>query len=202
MKNLKCYVLPVVFLLVSVLNLSSQLSAVNFFGSTFKDDKRNGDFIVEWYSKFLTAMEEPSLYQLTQEKKIHCYRFLWLRTFDDPISLRLSVDPEGTGLITVKVANGSGGYEPGKIITNENVPLTKKQVDDFLVMVQRAHFWELSSTENNSDRVGLDGAQWIFEGAKFRTYHLVDRWSPEKGSFRELALLLIRFSKLNIKNIY
>ena len=201
MKSLKFNILPIVLLLVTALNLSSQSSAANFFGSTFKDDKRNGDFIVEWYSKFLAAMEEPSLYQLSQEKKIHSYRFLWLRTFDNPISLRLSIDPEGTGLVTVKVTNGSGGYEPGRIITNENVPVTKEDVDNFLRMIQKARFWQLPTTED-TDRMGLDGAQWVFEGAKFRTYHLADRWSPEKGSFRELALLLVQLSKLNIKNVY
>ena len=29
--------------------------------------------------------------------------------------------------------------------------------------------------------VGVDGAQWIFEGVKDSTYHVVDRWSPDNG---------------------
>src|SRR5262245_57942636 len=199
-KNLNCYI-AVVLLLGTVLNLKGQTSTDAFFGDTFKNDKRNGDFIVEWYSKFLTAMEEPSLYNLSQDQRIHCYRFLWLRTFHHPISLRLSIDPEGTGLITVKIADGAGGYEPGKIITNENVPVSKRDVDTFLKVLREANFWQLPAVEK-SDRMGLDGAQWVIEGTKSGKYHVADRWSPEKGSFRKLGLLMVQLSKLKIENVY
>jgi hypothetical protein len=50
--------------------------------------------------------------------------------------------------------------------------------------------------------MGRDGAQWLIEGVWKGRYHIVDRWTPEKGAFREAALYLIRLSKLNISEIY
>lgn len=156
---------------------------------------------VDWYTKHLIALDEPSLFEASTDKKLHCYRFLWLRTFDHPISLRLIVDPEGTGLIYVKTADGAGGYEPGKLITNETVPVTKQNVDKFLRMLNKLQFWNLP-TRAKTDEMGLDGAQWILEGVLNGQYHIVDRWSPEKGSYREAALFLVDLARLKIKNIY
>ena len=50
------------------------------------------------------------------------------------------------------------------------------------------NFWKLPSIQE--DR-GVDGAQWIIEGARNGTYHIVDRWSPEDGEIRALGLLML-----------
>jgi hypothetical protein len=65
--------------------------------------------------------------------------------------------------------------------------------------LEKADFWNM--TPNELPR-GLDGANWIIEGAKKGKYHIVDRWSPEDGPFREAALYLINLSKLKIDKIY
>jgi hypothetical protein len=38
----------------------------------------------------------------------------------------------------------------------------------------------------------MDGARWILEDVRDGKYHLVDRWSPDTGTFREAALLLVQ----------
>ena len=48
-------------------------------------------FRQEWYSKHLNAMGEPRLPDVPNE----AYRFLWLRTFEDPIMVRLTCYPNG-----------------------------------------------------------------------------------------------------------
>ena len=42
----------------------------------------------------------------------------------------------------------------------------------------------------------------VIEGVKKGKYHMVDRWCPEEGAFREAALLLIKLSRLKIDEIY
>jgi hypothetical protein len=173
----------------------------------FPDSANQNQFTVEWYSQHLIALEEPSLFEASKDKTLHCYRFLWLRTFDHPIALRLIVDPEGTGLIYVKVADGAGGYEPGKLITNESVPVTKQNVDKFLLRLNKMQFWNLAtreSTKGTDGRITIstDGAQWILEAVRDGQYHIVDRHSPEKGSYREAALFLIDLAHLKIKEVY
>jgi len=44
-------------------------------------------FVREWYSKHLVAMEEPSLSCGVLEDT-ETYRFLWLRTFHNPVAVR------------------------------------------------------------------------------------------------------------------
>jgi hypothetical protein len=62
-------------------------------------------------------------------------------------------------------------------------------VDIFLKLLGQADFWK-APTEEKSDAVGEDGAQWIVEGVKDGQYHVVDRWSPEEGPYRKAALFL------------
>ena len=61
-------------------------------------------------------------------------------------------------------------------------------------------YWTMPTVEENS--VGVDGAQWIVEGVRNGKYHLVDRWSPDTGAFREAALLLLQWTDLPIDEIY
>ena len=80
----------------------------------FGRDQEENDFVVEWYSKHLRAMKEPSLWKLAQnDRSAVVYRFLWLPTFDRPVSVRLVKSGESALLDAVEL-DGRGGYEPGK----------------------------------------------------------------------------------------
>jgi hypothetical protein len=37
----------------------------------------------------------------------------------------------------------------------------------------------------------VDGAQWIIEGVRNGSYHIVDRWSPTNGEIRALGLFMV-----------
>lgn len=47
----------------------------------------NDTFIIAWYSKHLRAMNEPLLFNKKESKQI--FRFTWLRTFDNPVAIRI-----------------------------------------------------------------------------------------------------------------
>lgn len=181
--------------------LRAQPAIMTYFPPLAFDESRTN-----WYAKYLIAMDEPSLFQESKEKTVHSYRFLWLRSFDPAVAIRLTIDPEGTGLIEVKVFKENGD-NAGRVIMNETVPVGKENVDQFLQQVIKSGFWELptSEKENQSDdfiTIHSDGAQWILEGAKSGDYHVVDRWSPKKGLYRSLCLRLVELAKLKVNKIY
>ena len=157
------------------------------------------DLFSKLYSRHLVAMNEPSLWELSNNDHLHIYRFVWLRTFDPPISVRLEIDPDGAGLLVAKSTDGMGGYYPGKLVMNESVILSVEQVDRFTGKLSDIRFWQLPSRDDN---LGLDGAHWIMEGVKGGEYHLVDRWSPKEGALRKTALLLIDLAGIDVEKIY
>ncbi len=162
----------------------------------FEAAPEDDQFVASWYSKHLRALREPALAALAGDGQAHAYRFLWLRTFDAPIALRVDVSPDGSGTLTVKAASGKGGYEPGTLVTNRRRVMPRAEVRRFLSGLATARYWELPTRErpeieeDGSITVTADGAQWILEGVRSGRYHVVDRHSPEHGAYREAALWL------------
>ncbi len=172
----------------------------NYFpDKIFSEKDSSNSFVNKWYSKHLTALKEPSIYEQKNDEGVLLFRFLWLRTFHHPISIRLEIQKDGTGLLFVKMTSGAGGYEPGKIKKSYNKKIDKEGVSKFLELLINEGFWELPCRD---DSMGLDGAQWIIEALSEGRYHLVDRWTPEEGSVRKIGLYLLKLSKLRIKEIY
>jgi hypothetical protein len=145
-------------------------------------------FLRRWYSKHLRTMSEPSL--SCKEPSGEIYRFLWLRTWGHPIAVRIDNKKNDTIVSAVEL-DGAGGYEPGKVLRRIQRKLTQtesKQVSEYLKAID---FWKIP-TQVHSD--GLDGAQWIVEGRRELQYHVVDRWSPESGSYHEFCIFLLKLA--------
>jgi hypothetical protein len=162
--------------------------------------------VVARYSENLRALREPSLAVRARNRQAHSYRFLWLRSFDPPIALRLDIAPDGSGTLTVKATGGKGGFEIGTLVTSRRLRLPRAEVRRFLSALATARFWQLRRREptvtehaDGSITIHFDGAHWIMEAVKSGRYHVVDRWSPERGAFREAALFLLRRSGLRIR---
>jgi len=161
------------------------------------------DFPANWYAKHLTALREPSLWESSKTQQTQSFRFLWLRTFHHPIAIRIDVNADGTSLLTRKMADGAGGYDPGKLVQNETITLPREHTNRFLAQIEANNFWKLPSVQETPG--GPDGAQWVVEGFRDGTYHVVDRWSPERGEIRALGLLMVQDlakMKLAAKEVY
>ena len=161
------------------------------------------DFPVNWYGKHLSALKEPSLWKSSKNQRTQSYRFLWLRTFNHPIAIRIDVNVDGTSLLTTKMTSGAGGYEPGTLIQNDTATLTREETNRFLGQIEGHNFWRMPSIEETAG--GPDGAHWIIEGVRDGTYHVVDRWSPEVGEIRSLGLFMVNDlakMKLAAKEVY
>ena len=161
---------------------------------TYFPPKAVSEFPTEWYSKHLTAMEEGSMFA-PDKHAVETYRFLWLRSFHHPVAVRVW-RTEIDQFITVKEMSGAGGYEPGRFIVNQTRKLAAGEWDTFIRRLDDSCYWNLP-TDDPKER-GFDGAQWILEGVKGGRYHIVDRWTPQSGSFREACLYSLKLSGLAI----
>jgi hypothetical protein len=176
---------------------------------TLDDTAQSSHFKEQWYSDQLQALKELSLWELSKTQKTQTYRFLWLRTFHRPISVRLDIHQDGTALLTTKATDGQGGYKPGRLVLGKTRALTKEQTSWALDRIKEVGYWGLPTYEKPKEgvgpngektvQIGLDGAQWILEGVKNGKYQVTDRWSPESGPIRSLGIMmLIDLAKLKL----
>ncbi|MEQ1606961.1 MAG: hypothetical protein ABL999_19015 [Pyrinomonadaceae bacterium] len=147
-----------------------------------------------WYGKHLTAMDEPSLIA-DRDLESEVYRFLWLRTFDHPMAIRI-VRSSDVVTLTVVEMTGAGGYEPGSILLKKTKIIEGDHWCVFQKKLETADYWNLGADKRLS---GNDGAQWVLEGVRAGRYHMVDRWSPEETNFRDACLYLLELSGVDPK---
>ena len=147
----------------------------------------------KWYGRYFKGLEET---ELSDSLPTTIYRFTWLRTFHNPIVIRLEKSDDSVKLYW-KVSDGQGGYSPGKIVVNKSKVLTIKEWQDVETGIQSIDFWKLPTDESESGYVGLDGAQWILEGKSPGKYHYVDRWSG--GTIKDFCLKLLKLTDIEIK---
>ena len=150
------------------------------------------NFCNKWYSKYLFAMREPVLF--SDSSQIEIYRFVWLRTFHNPIAIRIEKQ-QNIYFLTWKLCNAEGGFEPGQLTIAK-----QKQIDDitweeFKTLFNQIDFW---SMDTKVETMGNDGARWILEGKVADKYHVVDRWtwSPMCGTYYRCCNFLIGLTDL------
>jgi hypothetical protein len=152
-------------------------------------------FVVSWYSEHLFAMREPIFYSDKSQKEI--FRFTWLRTFHNPVAIRIEKLGD-TYILYWKLCNGAGGYEPGELIINKQKEINKLTWDEFQKRLNEIEFWKM---DTNEEKFGLDGSQWILEGKNLKHYHIVDRWTPSENSkYYQCCDFLIGLTDLEIKD--
>ena len=147
----------------------------------------------DWYSKYLRAMMEPSL-SCGEKMDGFAYRFLWLRGFHRPIAVRIEKNGPSVTLNAVET-DGTGGSAPGRIVKRTQRTLSPAEHDKFLMKLKQVGFWEM---RKNQDRFGMEGAQWVLEGAENGRYEVVDRWSPSPGAYRDVCLILLEFAGIAV----
>jgi hypothetical protein len=170
----------------------------------FGENKTTHDFRVEWYTKHLRAMQEPTLWALCPiDLSTTVYRLLWLPTFGHPVCVRIVRSGAITALHATRLS-GRGGYEPGKIAVKKQLELNEAQWDGFVRKLAQANFWTLPTrinilTFDGRPVIGLDGDRLILEGVLGGKYHIVDRHSPKGGSYVDLCGHMIQLSRFRIK---
>lgn len=143
---------------------------------------KKDDFIREWYSQQLRAMNEPSMWcGSTADTE---YRFTWLRTFHHPVAVRVTSNNNVARIEAVEL-DGAGGYDPGKELRRVSRPMSK---EDWLSIQQAMDAWALKAPPKT---LGTDGSMWIFEQSTVRGYRAIEVWSPTSGPARTIGELFL-----------
>ena len=165
---------------------------INSFNETSNNTYRDS-FIVKCYSEQLFALKEPVVYNDSSQNEV--YRFTWLRTFHNPVAIRIQKNADGYVLYW-KLSNGAGGYKPGILIIDKQRVLDRKTWDEFLDKINQIDFWNL---QLKRDARGTDGSQWILEGKSKNKYHVVSKWTPHKGNtYYDCCNFLLSLTDLKI----
>jgi hypothetical protein len=145
-------------------------------------------FCVTWYSIRLYLMEEPVIYTNNSHNEI--YRFTWLRSFDNPIAVRIEKQ-KNTYMLYWKCIDSTG-----KLIIDKQKELDEATWIEFKNWLNQIDFWNMKTNQRS---FALDGAQWILEGKTDIQYHVVDRQSPDKNSkYYRCCDFLINLTDLEI----
>ncbi|HMJ07490.1 MAG TPA: hypothetical protein VK468_00700, partial [Pyrinomonadaceae bacterium] len=147
-----------------------------------------------WYGRFLKVMGEKPLLRSSNDDADEVYRFLWLRTFHHPVSVRIERSRSSFRIIAVELS-GAGGYEPGRISRTDHHEVYEEDWCEFMSRLEAASFWSQRTTVEGDG--GNDGSQWMLEGIRRNRYHVVDRWSPNEGAYREACIYLLKLSGFN-----
>jgi hypothetical protein len=175
------------------MKVASRESAVQYFPTgIFGANPATSAYKEDWYSSFLTAMDEPSLMEAGNNSGVTTYRFTLILSAR-AMSFRLKVYPDGTGTLTTKRVIVY--TDKSNILRVEEASVSAKQVREFVAMVQKNGFWSSEPERNNQKNRGrLEGMQLILEGVQNRTYHVVDRWCPKDPDFVEACIYLMKLS--------
>jgi hypothetical protein len=169
-----------------------------------------------WYACTLSLLDEPPLFALRDDKSLQVYRFLWLPSFHRPISVRLTINADGSGSIVARSVDRHTGLltkvpsDTEKLILDTTSNVDKAQVQDVLGQLQHLAFWAMPTEEEQAPPqtsgtthqtptlrvMEMDGSRWILEGVRDGEYHVVDRWSPKENSYSQLCKYLLRLGKV------
>ena len=145
----------------------------------------------KWYGGRLCAMREEPLARSPADE---AYRFLWLRSFHHPVSVRIEASSGTSALIAVEL-DGADGHEAGTAEVRAERSLSEQEWTTLMAAIGPATFWDMPT--QNPTGFGEDGAQWIIEGYRHGRYHVVARWSPRSGPIRSAGEAFLHAAHLS-----
>lgn len=149
----------------------------------------------EWFSMQLSDLKEPSLYSQNVEDNFESYRFLWLRSFHNPISIRIEKKQNRISLYW-KIGKGEGGYAPQGIKKQGKRNLKECDWNEFMRLIILTNFDSLPNEHRFFPE--NDGATWTIERKMSNSFKAHNTINPNK-EFRECCLFLLKLSKIKVK---
>jgi hypothetical protein len=148
-------------------------------------------------------MKEPSLRGLAAtDRTTTAYRFLWLPSFHDPISVRFVKSDRGVFLYTARLKL-DGEYRPVRFIGRKSVELNPAHWERIAYHVVKARFWALPTTQREPfGWLSVDGHTLIVEGVSNGQYHVVVRSNPPGGNFVDLCQAMLFMSGLDVRKLW
>lgn len=141
-------------------------------GNQYFDDGK-----ASYYTRYLRAMDEPSIREMKVVKDEAILRFTYLRSFDDPVVVRLH-HKDGKITLFCKVMTMTHEYELTELTRNQRREIKGDRWRRVYEASTVEGFWQpLTDTEKYLE--GLDGSTWVFEIIDSDGYRMIDPWSPQ-----------------------
>jgi hypothetical protein len=153
--------------------------------------------------KYLRAMKEPLLEKLAEKDRTSTvYRFLWMPSFHNQISVRFVKSDEGADLHAVRLSLDDA-YEPRSIVERKGVKLSRAHWERIASRLEKAKFWTLP-TDKPPPFGGIiaDGDILVVEGVKDGKYHVVSRHSPPGGDFVDLCQAMLFMTGIDVRRLW
>lgn len=139
-------------------------------------------FTYKWHSGLLFNLHEPVLYSYSGESE--AIRFVWLRTFDEPIVVRLNNTEEGV-FINLKTLQGHSGFKTGEIKLDTAWTIDNAEWKKITGKLDNNNFWNAASEPEST---GKDGIDWVLEVRTRKKYHFINRWDDGNMQSNDLKL--------------
>ena len=186
---------------ISIVTVSAPPDVPYFPAGVFdSEDKQHNDSTDAVYSRYLRAMEEPSLSKLAKDDQTACaFRLLWVPSFHHRISVRI-VKSGGKFVLHAVELDGKEGEETGKVVVKKRANLTEDQWTWLLVYLERSRFWKTPTSVKMDLKTGIDqdGDQLVYEGVEEGKYHVVDRNGADLG-YETICWYMLFLSGLDVK---
>ena len=150
------------------------------------------------YARFLTAMREPSLYELSRQRPdAEAYRLLWLRSDRRPASIRFTLKPGGTGWFYRRMIGGTGSTLSGGLREYGTSWSWKSRTASFLSTIDNVGFWSMAT--DGSDTRDVCRSHWVLEGVRQGQYRVIDHCSPpENDPIRIIGVRAMKLGNLRV----
>lgn len=142
------------------------------------------------------AANEKAIYKIAPETGINIYRLTLLRTFHEPIIVRLEEDPKGGVRMTSSQLAGEGGYPPWFLERQASRQLSRFEIADFKKDLAAA---KLPSLQPALCQTGVDGETWTFEANENGRYVFVKLWGAGNGPLRKLGDTYLRLTGWDLR---
>jgi hypothetical protein len=129
-----------------------------------------------YYTFYLAAMKEPSLQVAEAGAEDFHFRFTWLRSFHDPVSVRVW-SHQGKVQCHYVALGGKSQGSPGTPKDGQTFVLNQEQAQAMETLASVQEFWT-PLNEQEEMMGGTDGAMWIFEWKDALGYRLSKIWTP------------------------
>ena len=204
------YFISIIFC-ISVINASAQVDPFGSGEPARKDDifkvfpDPDGEHYfpegkASYYTKYLSAMKEPSIKAPLADGISSVFRFTYLRSFHDPLVVRITENERELTATAIRLKMDRK-YQPVKILHNESWTLDAKDSKSVRELLDQVDFWKpFNRSEEELAQGGLDGSMWVFEIHDKDGYKMIDIWSPDSLIIPEATLRKLGLDPAEIRD--
>ena len=169
---------------------------------------------IKGFSHFLSTMQEPSLWEISNKTKKEIYRFVLARTFQITVCIRVEIQKSGNALVFLKVVPYGIEPHPENLSTDECKNASQNDVSTLKAKISKVNFWKIKPSdypsliegEDGSFTVMADGTSWFFEGIKNGKYQAFSVPNPTAPLFKademvELGKIFLSLAKIEVENL-